>query len=219
MESIEMFTSWENIAKGMSILTAAFTAAISIIPKINMYFSDIRAKSKLKRDLELLKLASETSIETALIQTRVEDSIKFLYRDRKRTSLPLVPHLLAAFLWIGAFAWWTLTIYNESNEFSPWMILTSVMGLMGATALSSPNKESKEGEKKPVFAIYIFSWINAFFNIALSISCAWGGVALLLRSGFTGWHIPIIVGTIGGGYGFFQQFAVKFRKDLESNEG
>ncbi len=217
MEIDEIINSpnWKAVGAILSVIAAG----VAIIPKIVSVFSDYRNKSRLRRDLDLFKLSEGSSIDATLIKDRIDAQIVELYRRKKRV-LPSFTDFLGGIAFSGGFAFWTYDIYSTNQAFNPWMILTTLFSIVGLTIIFEPRKSKTSVTKKriPVFALYVFSWLNTVINLTVAICSFWYAVNLFFKVGFSGWHILMAVLIFGSIYGVGQQFEIKLKKDFTEED-
>lgn len=214
------FSSWHwgNLAK-------AFTAvAASLVPiaKIRSFFSDYRTRSRLKSDLEIFRLVSDNSIDGGLIKDRIDKTLKSLYRTNKKPLLSSFSNVLGGLVWVIGFGWWTISIYNESSQFSPWMLATGFAAAIGFTTIfqreSKKKDEKKRKEKIPVFSITVYNWqhiISTIFVIGVLVAST---IGIYWSLGLSPWHLLTVSLGIGGILHFFQQVEIKSGSDFNPED-
>lgn len=130
---------------GIMKIVVASIGFISIIIKLQDFFSDVRRRQNLKLDLEILELAKRSnSSETKHVSQTVEKEMAQIYDSESFVRKNSFDYLIGLFLFIG-FGYWTIDIFNSNDKFNPWTLLTMFLSLSGLITLF--NRDSTKNYK------------------------------------------------------------------------
>lgn len=140
---LEDLLNIDNDVYGIIKIIVALIGFLSLIIKIQEFFSDVKRRQNLKLDLEILELGNKNnSVDTKYISKSVQDEIAKLYDSETYTRKNIVDYLIGLFLFIG-FGYWTIEIFNNGDKFNPWTLLTMFLSLAGLITLFSRNSSKK----------------------------------------------------------------------------
>ena len=164
-----------------------FVGIIGIIAtfgKLRESFASIKRKQELKLDLEILeKLKSNENFKSPEIEEKIKYKLKKAYEDRTEN---LTNFVVGIAMLIG-FGFWTVDIFQNSEKFNGWIILTLFCCLTGLTLIFS--NDSKKDEKGIFYQIGFYDKGSFVFGI----------IIILL----TGILTPILIWKIEG-FSFWQ---------------
>ncbi len=105
----------------------------------------ITLRSSIKTDLEILRMLDPNDPNHILVQNKINESIKKVYRlNQKQLKIYKPADLLFGLLFFFGFGIWT--IYLSWENFSVWSLLTInfvITGIGGILSAFQPKKEKK----------------------------------------------------------------------------
>jgi hypothetical protein len=136
-----------NDIYGIIKVFVTISGFLALLLRLRESFSDLQRRHNLKTDFEILELAQNTnSTKTDLIKEKVETEIYYLYDKERFTSGGVLSFIIGVIVTIG-FSLWTVNIYQNSEGFNPWAILTMFMSGVGiSTIFDNDKKRKKKGE-------------------------------------------------------------------------
>lgn len=161
-----------------------FIGAIATFGKLRESFASIKRKEELKLDLEILeKLKSNNNIKTSDIEKKIKLKLDKAFENRSEN---LTNFFTGIAVFIG-FGFWSVDIFQNSNGFNGWIILTLLCSLIGL-ALVVGNNEKKE--KEEIFYQLGF-YDKSNFQTGLIITALTGiltPILILKIDGFSFWQ-------------------------------
>ena len=125
-----MALSWENLELLVKGLGFAITAVTLIAGWLG---SEARMLSRLKLDLEILKLIPEGHPSRPAIDRRVARAAEILYGDPEPTAWFWIM-LTTSFVQFAGFSWWSWSLLTDAEGrfvWNSWVLLTGYIALMG----------------------------------------------------------------------------------------
>ena len=119
------------------------TGGLAAFGKLRETFASIRRKQELKLDLEILeKIRSNEKFDSVPIEEKINKKLANAFED---TADTWTNFLVGITVFVG-FGFWTVDLFNKSESFNGWLILTLFCSLLGLSMLFSKtdNKKSKE---------------------------------------------------------------------------
>jgi len=166
------------------------TGLVSVIIKLIDSLSPISRKRKLRVDLELLEKINSEDIDKEdkdIVQKQLKKILKE-YLNIKEVNIKWFNVLYALILFVG-FGWWTIYIYEINFNFSPWMILTGLISIVGLSLIID-NKWERNKEDKVILKITILEDFKYSFML-LGLSTLIGIFIYTKYDGYTNWYILI----------------------------
>jgi hypothetical protein len=158
--------------------------AIVTFGKLRESFASIKRKQELKLDLEILeKLKLNQEFDSTEIEQKIKTKLKKAFENRTEN---LTNFFVGIAVFIG-FGFWTVDIFQNSEEFNGWIILTLFCSLIGFTLIVS-NDDRKE-DKSVFYQIGFYDKENFKFAIIITL--------------FTGIMTPILIWKLNG-FSFWQ---------------
>lgn len=194
-----------NFTSGITLdliikFAASATTFLIAFKNLQRYFSNHRKRVLLKTDLELLKLFTDNNLDSNLIRSRIKRVEKDVYADKRNYWFAsIIEVLVGLFLFVG-FGLWSLKIYTSNNGFSPWLILTTFISVLGLSMLfqENENDKAKEKNRKAVFSLEIYSWRKLVTAVSIIVLFVTLTVVIFILYGLSFWHILTILLVIAG---------------------
>lgn len=214
MNPLEEILNINNDIYGIIKVIVAVVGFLAILMKLREAFSDRQIRQNLKTDFEILEIAQKTnSSKIGQIREMVETEIDYLYDKESYTSGGILSFFIGLIIAIG-FSLWTINIFQNSEGFNPWSILTMFMAGTGITTFFDYDRKRKT--KGEFFRIEFHD--NENFKFGLII----GGIALIsfialiaIYKSFTWWLFVAGIFIIVGFFGTIKN--IKFRRIKKEN--
>lgn len=158
--------------------------AIATFGKLRESFASIKRKQELKLDLEILeKLKSNNKFESSEIEEKINYKLKKAFEDRTEN---LTNFFVGIAVFVG-FGFWTVDIFQNSEEFNGWIILTLLCCLTGLTLIFS--NDNKKEDKGIFYQIGFYDKSNFRFGIVLTLLTGiLTGILIWKINGFSFWQ-------------------------------
>ena len=177
---MENLNNIETYLKGFIGVIGAFVA----FGKLRENFASIKRKEELKLDLEILeKLKSNQEFDSKEIEQKIKTKLKKAFENGTEN---LKNFFVGIAVFIG-FGFWTVEIFQNSEEFNGWIVLTLLCSLIGFTLIV--NNEDKKEDKGVFYQIGFYDKENFQYGIIMTL--------------FTGILTPILIWKIDG-FSFWQ---------------
>ena len=173
----------DNIEIYLKIIVG-FIGAIVSFGKLRESFASMRRKQELKLDLEILeKLKSNDKLSTSEIEEKVNIKLVKAFENRNES---LTNFFTGIAVFVG-FGFWSVDIFQNSEGFNGWIILTLLCSLIGL-ALVVGNNEKKE-KKEMFYQIGFYDKSN--FQASMIITLLTGiltPILVIKLDGFSFWQ-------------------------------
>ncbi|MCE5345384.1 MAG: hypothetical protein LLG13_03715 [Bacteroidales bacterium] len=151
------------------------TGFIALLFKIKSYFSIKTQKHDLKLDIEILDLLKkQNNPNTENIEKKVKKDIEKIYDQNLIHSSEFTGFIIGLTFFIG-FGWWSISIFNNSQGFNAWIILTMFLSASGISMILMDS--SRTIKNQPFFILGFYEKSNMRFGLLLSLL---GGFMLLI---------------------------------------
>lgn len=136
-----------NIEFYLKVFVAVFGGLVTV-SKLRESFASIKRKQEVKLDLEILeKLKPNQSFDNLKIEEKIKINLKKVYQNRSQS---LTNFFVGIAVFIG-FGFWSIDIYQNSETFNGWIILTLLCSFMGLSMILISDTNNEESDKKGIF--------------------------------------------------------------------
>jgi hypothetical protein len=173
-----------NNIETYSKVIVAIIGAIATFGKLRENFASIKRKQELKLDLEILeKLKSGDQFDSSEIEKKIDYKLKRAFENQSENLTNFFVGIVA---FVG-FGFWSVDIFNSSQEFNPWIILTLISSLTGLTLILG-NDDKKE-EKGIFYQIAFYDKANFRYGVIITLLTAILTPILIWKlNGFSFWQ-------------------------------
>jgi hypothetical protein len=171
MDMLNQILNINNDVLGIIKVIVALSGFLALTIKLKEAFSDKQRKEKLKTDLDILEISKNiVSIRTEQIQNKIETEVSYLYDENRVTSNEIYNFILGLIITVG-FSFWSINIFQNSDGFNPWVILT--MFIAGTGMMMFFDDKKKRDSKGEFFRIEFHD------NSTLKVSLITGIISLI----------------------------------------
>lgn len=172
-----------NIKIYLKVIVAVIGAIVTF-GELRESFASLKRKQELKLDLEILeKLKSNNTFESSQIEEKIKSKLTKAFENR---SDNLTNFFVGIAVFVG-FGFWTVDIFQNSQEFNGWIILTLFCSLIGLNLILG-NEGKKEG-KGLFYQIGFYDKQNFQFAIIFTLIAGIITPILILKlNGFSFWQ-------------------------------
>lgn len=167
-------------------ILVALTGVLAAFIKIRESFSIIKRKQELKLDLEIYEhLKRNPEIEIDDVKNVLQQRVSRAFQDNDDR---LTNFFVGLVVFVG-FGLWSIDIYQSSDRFNGWIILTAFCSLSGFSMLFGSTKSSKT--KEVFYKIGFFDKTNFQFGFVITaLTAILTPIMFLKMGGFSFWQFP-----------------------------
>lgn len=168
--------------------------AVAALGKLRETFASLKRKQEIKLDLEILEMINDNDeIESSRIKNII---ILKLDKAFENHSDKLTDFFAGIVVFVG-FGYWSVDLFQNSEKFNPWIILTLICCVTGLSLIFG--SDYKKGNNKLFYKIGFYDYEN--FRIGLIITFVCGiltGILILKIDGFSFWQFLTGIFTFAG---------------------